>query len=307
MRFLLSLLIFMGSWSVLTAQEAKKMQDQEAIKDMCGCYEVRFNFAETFDYVEDSTYVGSPDKLSGGLEWVELVEDKDDKIVMQHLLIVGPEDNQMIVKHWRQDWIYQNTELYDFYADLKWEYTNLPYKQVEGQWTQKVYQVDDSPRYEGTGSWVHVDGRSYWESYADAPLPRREFSIRDDYNVLYRKNRHEITATGWNHEQDNVKILRKNGTDTPIAAEKGMNTYTKVADEKCQAAMDYWAINHEMWKKVRTKWDQVFARDINLELHKKVDDKLLFQHMFALDSTATQAQIDEIIDAFVKESAVAAE
>ena len=28
----------------------------------------------------------------------------------------------------------------------------------------KIFQVDDSPRYEGTASWVHVDGKSYWEN-----------------------------------------------------------------------------------------------------------------------------------------------
>ena len=44
-----------------------------------------------------------------------------------------------------------------------------------------------------------------------------------------------------------------------------------------------------------------------VSLLKKVDDKLLFQHMFALDSAATQAQIDEIIDAFVVEPSVASE
>ena len=29
-------------------------------------------------------------------------------------------------------------------------------KDVRGQWTQKVYQVDDSPRYEGSSTWVHL-------------------------------------------------------------------------------------------------------------------------------------------------------
>jgi len=29
------------------------------------------------------------------------------------------------------------------------------------------------------------------------PLPRREFSVRNDYNVLSGSNRHTITPTGW--------------------------------------------------------------------------------------------------------------
>ena len=90
-----------------------------------------------------------------------------------------------------------------------------------------MYQVDDSPRYGGTASWVHVDGRHYWEGVADAPLPRREFSKRDDYNVMKRINHQEITTDGWLHEQDNDKILRDEKGDHLIAREKGWNTYTK--------------------------------------------------------------------------------
>ena len=48
------------------------------------------------------------------------------------------------------------------------------------------------------------------ESEADAPLPRREYTKRNDYNVLKRINRHEIKDFGWVHEQDNLKILREN-------------------------------------------------------------------------------------------------
>ena len=35
------------------AQSAKKKQDIAAIKSMCGCYEVEFNFAETFIKTKD--------------------------------------------------------------------------------------------------------------------------------------------------------------------------------------------------------------------------------------------------------------
>ena len=30
----------------------------------------------------------------------------------------------------------------------------LTKKESKGKWIQKVYQVDDSPRYEGIGTWV---------------------------------------------------------------------------------------------------------------------------------------------------------
>lgn len=157
--------------SSITAQNKKK-QDIKAIKGMCGCYEVTFNFAETFQYSSDSTYKPSEVKHDKALEWVQLVDENRNKITLQHLLIVGKPDSPYIVKHWRQDWAFQNTDLYEYDHDNKWSFKRLPKNQVKGQWTQKVFQVDDSPRYEGSASWVHVDGKSYWENTTSAPLPR---------------------------------------------------------------------------------------------------------------------------------------
>ncbi len=35
---------------------------------MCGCFEVTFNFAETFNYSKDSLYKASKNKVAKGLE-----------------------------------------------------------------------------------------------------------------------------------------------------------------------------------------------------------------------------------------------
>lgn len=278
--------------------QSKKEQDQAAIKAMCGCYEVTFDFGETFSPQKD--YEFKENYHSGGLEWAELVEDSDGKIVIQHLLIVGKEgEEQSIVKHWRQDWLYENTEFYMFDKDKSWKFVTLPKEQVKGQWTQKVYQVDDSPRYEGTATWVHVDGRHFWENTTDAPLPRREFTKRSDYNVMKRRNRHEITDYGWVHEQDNDKILRSEAGEQLIAQEKGWNTYKKVEDSRCQKALEYWKEYHSFWKEVRKEWDSVFARNKELNLLKSVDEKPLFMHLFALKPEQTN-EIKPIITKFVK-------
>ncbi|WP_308993657.1 DUF6607 family protein [Mariniflexile litorale] len=279
----------------------KKSQDQKAIKSMCGCYEVSFNFAETFQYSKDSTYQASTVKHDGALEWVELLEDADNKIVMQHLLIVGPTNRQHVIKHWRQDWLFENTNLYTYNADNKWNYVSLPKAQVEGQWTQKVFQVDDSPRYEGSATWIHADGKSYWENTTDAPLPRREYTKRSDYNVTVRTNKHEITKTGWIHDQDNDKVIRKEGmNDVILAQEKGLNIYTKVDDNKCKVAQDWWKTNHEPWKLVRNKWETIFNKKANLSLEEKVEDKALYTHLFSKDFSNKEEDINNIIDAFVK-------
>lgn len=285
--------------SMMFSQQDKKQQDISSIKSMCGCYEVKFNFTETFQYPKDSaTYKPSATKHETALEWVALLEDTPDKIMLQHLLIA---DENMIIKHWRQDWLYENTDLYSFQKDNSWKYSKLNKKDVKGQWTQKVYQVDDSPRYEGTASWVHVDGKDYWVNTADAPLPRREHTKRNDYNVLKRRNIHEITQTGWNHEQDNDKIIRdNNGKDVVLAQEKGFDVYTKVADSKCAAAQKWWAENQALWKNVRSKWDNVFAQNKDLNLEEKVDKKTLFSHLFKLKADTPKTESDAIIDSFLK-------
>ncbi|MEL1252716.1 DUF6607 family protein [Flavobacterium sp. DGU38] len=277
----------------------KKQQDIKSIKSMCGCYEVKFNFTETFSYPKDSlSYKPSETKHESALEWVELIEDSPNKISMQHLLIVS---DDMIIKHWRQDWLYENTDLYLFDKNTSWKYKKLDKKAVKGQWTQKVFQVDDSPRYEGTATWVHVDGQDYWANVTDAPLPRREHTKRNDYNVLKRRNIHEITSTGWNHEQDNQKLVRNDsGKDVLLAEEKGMDVYTKVADSKCLAGQKWWKENNALWKNVRDKWQTLFERHKDLNLEAKVDKKSLYSLLFDLKPNATKAETDVIIDKFVK-------
>jgi hypothetical protein len=279
----------------------KKNQDQKAIKSMCGCYDVSFNFAETFQFSNDPNYKPSAVKHEKGLEWVQLVEDSENKIVMQHLLIVGQADNPYIVKHWRQDWAYENTDLYTYHVDNTWNYSSLPKESVKGQWTQKVFQVDDSPRYEGTATWIHADGKSYWENTTDAPLPRREHTIRKDYNVIERTNKHEIVKEGWIHDQDNKKVVRKEGEqDVVLAEEKGFDTYTKVDDSYCKAAQDWWKKNQSSWAKVRAKWDTVFNKKKDLSLKESVDGKQLYDYLLAEDFSNKDEDINKTIDAFVK-------
>jgi hypothetical protein len=297
MNKLITTVLLLGIFSAANAQNKLK-EDVKAIKSMCGCYEVEFNFAETFQYNKEETYVPSKTKYDYGLEWIELVEDQPNKLVLQHILIVA---DTMLVKHWRQDWEFENTSFYQFYQNKTWKHKTLAKQDVKGQWTQRIYQVDDSPRYEGTASWVHVDSRHFWENTTDAPLPRREQTVRKDYNVLQRTNVHEITKDGWIHDQDNVKIARDaNGNDKRIAKEKGTDYYRKVADDKCLAAQKYWKENAAMWKNVRDKWQTIFDRKKDLNLESVVDKRPLFMHLFDLKSDTSKAETDKIIDGFVK-------
>ena len=278
--------------------QSKKSKDVQSIKSMCGCFEIEFNFAETFVFSEKEGYQKSKTYKARALEWGQLILDEKNKISIQHLLIVGSKQFPSIVKHWRQDWIYQNTDLYLYDKNDKWSYISLEKKDVKGQWTQKVYQVDDSPRYEGSASWIHQDGKSYWENTTPAPLPRREFSKRSDYNVTMRGNRHEITSDGWVHDQDNKKIQKEDDSQFVLAHEKGYSTYTKVPDSECKAAVDWWDKNGSKWKMVRDKWDIIYSSNKDLTLKPTVDDKKLYSYLFS-PSIDEKNEIDSTIDMFL--------
>ena len=164
---------------------------------------------------------------------------------------------------------------------------------------EKVFQVDDSPRYEGSSSWVHVDGKSYWENTTPAPLPRREFSKRSDYNVTIRGNRHEILDTGWIHDQDNKKILKENDINQSVLAhEKGYSTYTRVSDEECKAAVEWWEKNSSKWKMVRDKWNYIYGLNQDLALKPTVDDKKLYSYLFS-PTVVKKVEIESTIDMFL--------
>ncbi len=295
--------IALGIVSLGGLAQNKMDQDAEAIKKMCGCYEVSFNFAETFQHVEDSLYKPSKNKVTGGLEWAQLVTDEDGMIQIQHLLQVGPPSQPMIVKHWRQDWIYENRDFYMYNADNEWSNVEKSQDAVEGQWTQKVYQVDDSPRYEGSATWVHVDGKSYWENTTPAPLPRREYTVRSDYNLTMRGNRQEITDNGWIHDQDNQKILREKGAeDLLIASEKGYNIYKRVDNSRCAAAQEWWKENYNKWEAVRDTWSEIYGRDKDLVLKEKYENKRLYDYLFD-ENLTEKSEIKKTIKSFVESSA----
>ena len=286
---------FIFAISIIGNAQNKKQLDKKAIQDMCGCYEIKFKYAETFS--PDIAYEKAYDYRASAFEWAELIQDENDKISIQHLLIVN---DTMVIKHWRQDWEFQNQSIFNYESKNTWSIKEYSKDQVKGQWTQKVYQVDDSPRYSGKATWVHVDGKRYWKNKIDAPLPRREYSKRDDYNIMSRGNTIELTNYGWLHEQDNDKIIREEGEgDELLVQEKGYNVYKKIANERCEIAKNWWRENNNVWKKVRQEWDKIFAENKEVKLKSKVDDKRLYQHLFALDDTASNEEIRIIINKFL--------
>lgn len=298
MKYIIITILLVSNLNLFS--QIKKQKDVEAIKSMCGCYEVTFKFAETFNYSKDSTYTPSKNKIAYAVEWIDLTYIDKNNLIIQHILQMGKDSNAYIMKHWRQDWNYQNREFLIYDHNNIWNKLEANYNSTKGQWTQKVFQVDDSPRYEGSASWAYIDDKIFWENNVDAPLPRRERSIRSDYNVLNRGNRIEITNEGWIHKQNNQKILRSDtANDVLIASEYGINSYVKINNERCKYAKIWWNKKSEKWKIVRKEWELVFEQNDTISLKPNHEDKPLWEYLFS-DEYSNQNEIKNIINNFVK-------
>ena len=292
--------------ALVAETNAKLEQDKASIKSLCGIYKVTFDFAETFS--PDTAYKFHNRYHETGIEYVFLVEETANRIALQHLLIVN---DSIIVKHWRQDWVYENTDLYGYYKNDEWIRKDITPEQAKGTWTQKVFSVDDSPRYESYGTWIHADGKNYWEGDADAPLPRREYTKRSDYNVMRRHARIIVTADGWIQEQDNEKIIRNDGVDKLLCWEKGIEKFTK-GNYDAVPAIKYWQKQQNYWADVRKVWNDVYGSQKDLKISSKVDNKKLHEKLFELgvksckgndyvQGTATP-EIKSVIESFLKQS-----
>ena len=290
MRLTFVVLLLLLRNQFVLAQLGPKPEDVTAIKGQCGCHEVGFVYAETF--APDKSYAFKDRYTAKGTEWVFVVEEtpapdgkpgQPGKIVIQHLLVAN---DTMVIKHWREDWLFENTALLKFDQGASWKRADLTPAQAKGQWTQKVFEVDDSPRYEGSATWIHADGRHYWESTVDAPLPRREYTKRTDYNIMRRTNHHEIRPGGYVHEQDNDKIIRSEAGDQLLVSEKGLNNYRRTDENKCRAAKDWWASNHTYWNDVRAVWDEVLDRKDGVALRGQVKGSVLGRELDEIAATA---------------------
>jgi len=282
---------------LMLASQAQAPKDRANIDKLCGCFEVEFKYAETFASDKGYKY-HDREEISGGTELTFPVEVSDKKIVMQHLLVIT---DSMIIKHWREEWTYENPVIWKYNGDKVWTKETLKPEAVKGKWTQTVWEVSDEPRYQGISEWVKADGKTFWLNTTDAPLPRREYSVRSDYNILKRTNRLVLNADGYTHEQDNQKIIRANGTDKLLVEEKGINSYKKLDDSECAAAKAYWEKNKVYWNKVRKTWDDYISTHQTISLQSKVDGKVLHDYLFALAKDyATKKVTDQDIDARIK-------
>lgn len=237
------------------AEEAASFEaDRADILAMAGDFRVKFDMEETTPWRADYEPIDA--KLSGGHESVRVIEDTGDRIVLQHLLVLGDADNPFVIKHWRQDWEYEPEQILVYEAPGEWMLEDVPEKMRKGRWSQTVYQLDDSPRYAGWGQWETTNGVRRWRSnWTTRPLARRDATRNPEYDHYRSINRHQPFPGGWIHWQDNTKMKWVDGEAVPYVQETVLNTYTRADDYPVSAADEYWLATAGYWQAVRDEWD----------------------------------------------------
>lgn len=281
-----------SAWlSLQTPGLSKQEKDRRAILAMAGPYRASFDFIETMGFNAD--YQPPAPYRSWGTEYVYVVADEPEFVSLQHILVMfiqgmekadGSAADPVVVKHWRQDWRYQQRDSHPYVGHSRWRHTRAARDAVKGTWTQTVYQVDDSPRYAAQGTWQHTANFSSWRSQETwRPLPRREFSVRDDYHALVGFNRHTLTPTGWTHSEDNKKVVLDAAGNIAevIAVEAGFNRYERIVDHDWRAGDTYWQETGPFWAQVRQAWSERLSSGTTTLL-KEVDGRPLFAAMFEL-------------------------
>lgn len=275
---------------IASAQDAFA-RDRAAILALAGDYRVSFHFMESLGLISD--YQPARPYHSWATEHVRVIEDTGRFISLQHTLVMffarpnGNTSEPFVTKHWRQDWTYEDTDLHTFRGEDTWARRRPEAAEVAGAWSQAVYQVDDSPRYESLGRWDHSGNRSVWTSeHAWRPLPRREHTVRKDYDVMEGVHRIVLTPTGWVHEQNNWKRVAgesagASAAPTYIAAELGLDRYERITSPSLAPAEEYWSKTNAYWAAVRRAWAEVFARNERFVLLPEVDGRRLFEEHLA--------------------------
>jgi hypothetical protein len=280
-----------AAWRAVQEPELSRFErDRRAILAMAGGYRTTFDFIETEGF--SPGYEPPRPYQSWGTEYIYVVEDSGTTIQLQHLMVMfvadssGKVQGPFVQKHWRQEWRYEDTDLHVFVGQGRWERRRLAPEDVRGRWTQAVFQVDDSPRYEAVGEWVHRGNYSAWTSEVTSrPLPRRESSARHDYQILEGTNRHTLTPTGWVQEEDNLKlVLGPDGNPDPVepylSREVGVARYEHVVDFDFSAGDHYWERSAPFWRDVRAAWASVYAERDTFEFDEVVDGEAMFEPLF---------------------------
>ena len=277
----------------LSAQE----RDRRAILAMAGAYRVTFDFLEVVRF--DPALKADAPYQSWATEYVFVSEDRPDFVALQHILAMrirtkdGKVSEPILQRHWRQEWRYEAPQLLSYEGNNTWVLHSLAPEKDKGAWVQTVFQVDDSPRYAARGRWEHSDTNSTWMSDETwRPLPRREFTLRKDYDVLVGTNRHTIVPTGWVQEENNVKLRQKD--QRTLSREYGVARYEAIRPDDREVAERYFTRTEPFWSEVRAAWREVAEKSGRFTLRTQPDQGNLFVPFFRYAAKLDQGETYDV-------------
>ena len=306
-------------WQALKEEGISLLErDRRAILAMAGPYRTSFDFLEVVGYQPD--YEPVQPYQSWATEYVYVLEDSETLISLQHIIVMFIQNEDEVVgpivtKHWRQDWAYEKPNVLAYIGNQTWQTQPVPEAELAGSWSQAVYQVDDSPRYESWGHWEHNPSFSTWQSATTwRPLPRRESSVRDDYQVLEGTNRHTILPNGWLHEESNSKLAidedGKPASNPYVAKELGVNRYERIVDHDFSGGDEYQDKTGDFWADVRAAWNTIIADREYFTLNLEDASVPMFLRLFEAaeqfsgenyNADESREQIRQIIDEYLEE------
>ena len=258
-------------------------RDRRAILAMAGAYRVSFDFLEVVRF--DPKLKPDAPYQSWATEHVFVSEDRPEFIALQHVLVMrmqprgGEVSDPIVVRHWRQEWRHEAETVLAYEGANTWARRAVPAAERRGAWTQTVLQVDDSPRYAAPGRWEHSETNSTWISDETwRPLPRREFSVRKDYDVLVGTNRHTITPQGWVQEENNVKLVMN--SNKYLSREYGVARYERIRDYDFGPGETYYRRTEPFWAEVRAAWRDLEQARGRFAVRAPVDQAQLFMPFF---------------------------
>jgi hypothetical protein len=290
------------AWQLLQKRgRSAQERDRAAILALAGDYRASFDFLETVLFTPGAQ--PARPYRSWGTERIYVLENRVDFVSLQHILVMftvdekGAVQGPFVQKHWRQAWRYEPASLLVYAGNERFEKRALSRAERRGAWSQTVYDVDDALRYSSLARWVHGREASVWDGgEAWRPLPRREYTVRHDYQVLAGRNRISVLPTGWVHEQDNLKLVLAQvsrsepkasedhpvGEKHPLARELGVDRYERIVNFDFSAADAYWRATSPFWKLARDGWAERFARKQRLTIRASCGEEPGFAPFFAM-------------------------
>jgi hypothetical protein len=263
-----------ASWHSLQAPQLSSFErDRRAILALAGDYRVTFDFLEIATFADEAR---EAPYQSWGTERVYIDQDELSFVSLVHILDMriiqkdGSISEPLVTKHWREDWRYEPEDLVEFKGHDQWHRRPVNARERKGQWSQVVSQVDESPRYSSLGRWEHTPSFSTWISAQTwRPLPRRELSVRKDYQVLVGTNRVTVIPTGSIQEENNLKlVLAQNSQPDParpfLGREYGVARYERLRDFDFAAADHYFKSTQDFWDNVHSAWLAVFQHNVRI-------------------------------------------